>query len=222
MSDWHLTSVTDAFAKAHPELLSPRIKNPATALYDTRLGSLSRIISFALKGKVADFLTCIKILSRIENPYEILDQVTPRGKYVRKRAERLEKEYQEALASALATPIHKHVLHYHYKEHTASITAELSNELLHRKPRAVILVSRDVEGITRLSLRIPQGLHDRYGIQGPALLERAYLGTQGSGGGHPLACGGHIPTEQFPTALAQLQDAVLEAFEQKATVTTPQ
>ena len=100
VGDWFLPDFTDEFIKKYPKLLSKKIKTPEKALFQSKLGELVRIISFILKGKISDVMKSIKILTRIQDPYEILDNKTPQSNFIMKRYKKYNTEYQELLKEA--------------------------------------------------------------------------------------------------------------------------
>jgi len=73
VGDWYLPDFIEEFSEKCPDLLSSKIKKPEKALYETKLGEIVRILSFILKGKTSEVLSCIKILTRIKTPYELLN-----------------------------------------------------------------------------------------------------------------------------------------------------
>ncbi|RME53542.1 hypothetical protein D6783_01590, partial [Candidatus Woesearchaeota archaeon] len=207
VSDWHLGPVADLFAKTYPDLLNTKSKNVARVIYTTPLGKLIRIITFSIKGRVSDMMTSVKILTRIATPYELLEQETPRARFLLHKYERINKEYQSLLQTALETRAKHNLFTFTYKEKNTSFTADLSNELLFRKKGNVILVAREAGDLFIFSLRVPYTLHEKEGINAQELLHAAMKGLDGSGGGHPTACGGSIRAasfDQFTTNLRSI------------------
>ncbi len=103
IGDWHLPVFSKEFSKLYPKLLPKKIAKPEEALFKTEIGRLARIFSFILKGKTQDVMKYVKILTRIKSPYEILKQTTAQGKFIYKRYEKINKEYQELLSQIKAT-----------------------------------------------------------------------------------------------------------------------
>jgi len=83
-----------------------------------------------------------------------------------------------------------------------SFTGELSNELLYRYPKKVILVAREKSGEMKCSLRTSPGLNLQKAI------EKALNGVNGYGGGHEYACGSCVKFEDFDRFVEQLKDAI--------------
>ncbi len=192
VGDWFIPEFAEEFAKKYPDLWDSRVKNPDDAMYETKLGTLIKVFSFILKGATSDANRCVKIMTRIDSPYEILEQKTPAGKYLYRKFEKINREYEKVLASAkkAVRSNEKFVVHTYKGEQ--SFSSEVSNELLHFHPEKVIVVGRERDGEVRMSLRgsgknviLPR-------------LKKALEGIDGYGGGHEYACGGAVKIADFP------------------------
>ena len=191
VSDWCIPDFLKEFSELYPDLIDEDVKDPNIALFETELGKLCRIFSFILKGKTSDVMKCINILCRIESPYEILRQETPRGKFIFKRAEKVGKQYYELLKKALeAGKEDDKLLLFIYPSGKMSFTGDLSNELLHRFPDRVIIVAREKDGNMRLSIR------SKHYVILP-ILNHALKDVEGYGGGHEYACGANVAKKDF-------------------------
>jgi single-stranded DNA-specific DHH superfamily exonuclease len=201
VGDWQLPSFTKEFAEKYPDLFGKKVNVPEKALYETKVGELVKIFSFILKGASGHVMECIKILTRIEDPYEITNQTTPRGKYIYRRYLRVNEAYQALLEEALKTKADKNILLFTYLDNKTSFTKELSNELLYRNPRKIIILGREKSGEMKLSLRSKK--HKL-----PALIEKALVNVKGYGGGHEHACGSCVKVEDFERFIQQFKDAI--------------
>jgi single-stranded DNA-specific DHH superfamily exonuclease len=198
VGDWHMPEFSHEFAKKYPDLLSANTKKPEEALFTTKLGELVRIFSFVLKGTSEEAMKCVRILTRIESPYEILNQETARGRYIYKRYSCFNKMYQQLLAKVkkVITKDDFAIFTYRGKD---SFTGELANELLYLYPEKVIIVGREKEDEIRMSLRgagkntiLPR-------------LQRALRGINGYGGGHEYACGASVKKYDFDKFIQNLR-----------------
>ena len=99
IGDYHLPDFTPEFIKEYPNLLNKK-STIDDAIYKDKIGELVRIFSFLFKGKTSDTNKCVKILTRIKSPYEILEQSTPAGKYLYKKFENVNKRYFELINKA--------------------------------------------------------------------------------------------------------------------------
>lgn len=202
VSDWFLPDFLPQFIKKYPKLLSKPMKNPGDILYTTKIGELARIFSFTLNGKTQEALKCVKILTRIKTPEEILEQKTAAGNYIYKRYEKIKQEYDELLNDALKSADDKKLLIYIYPSKKMSFTGDLSNELLYRFPNKIILIGREKSGEVKCSLRSGNK------IKLSNILEKALIGINGYGGGHEYACGTVIKSEDFNTFISNLKKLI--------------
>ena len=100
VGDWMLPEFALEFAEKYPDLWKDGVKKPDDAMYETKLGTLIKIFSFILKGTVSDAIKCFKILTRIKEPYEILDKTSPSGKYLYDKFEKINRSYEAVLEDA--------------------------------------------------------------------------------------------------------------------------
>jgi len=199
VGDWFIPEFANEFAEKYPDLWSSNVKKPDDALFETRLGTLIKIFNFSLKGTTSDAIKCIKILTRIDSPYEILDQTTPSGKYLYKKYEKINEAYETVYKEAKkAVTKEKFVIHtYRGKQ---SFSGEISNELIHFYPNKVVVVGRIKDGEVRMSLR-----GSGKNIILPRLQE-ALKGVDGYGGGHEYACGAAVKKEDFDKFVEQFKN----------------
>lgn len=200
VGDWFLPSdVADKFKEQYPDLLPKEINDPEEALFNTKIGALSRIFSFLLKGASKDVMASVKILTRITNPKEILESSSPRAKLLMKRYKKMDETYQRLLSN-VPKPENKVIL-FIYEEQKISFTAELSNEILHKNPDCVIIIGRIKNDEVKMSLR-----SKKYDL--PKLIEKSLVGVEGYGGGHRAACGGCVKQKDFDRFLEQLKKEI--------------
>lgn len=197
VSDWYLPKFKKDFIDKYPDLLTEEFDTPPKALFDSNLSVLCKIFSFLLKGKSGDVKKMTKILTRIENPYEILKKETPRGKLIYKYYQEMNKEYEKILNSVDTSD--KKLILFLYEGKKVSFTSDLSNELLHMFPNKVIIIARENNGEMKISLRSAN--HDL-----PKILEKALVGVEGYGGGHTNACGSAVKIGDFDKFIEQIKD----------------
>lgn len=188
LADYHMPDFIEEFIEKYPHLLSKKTTIP-DAVYNYPVGTLVRIFSFLLKGPFSEVKKSIKILTRIKDPEELLQQTTAQGKYVYKRYESINKKYEALLKQSKKYVTRSKVLLFPYSENQWSFTADLSNQLAARYPKKVIIIARSKGGQKKCSLRA------RSIIDKP--LERALVGISGYGGGHPMACGAVIDEKDW-------------------------
>jgi len=199
VGDWYLPPFAAEFSSAYPELLPPDCPTVEEALFNTTLGKLVKVFSFNLKGGMSEVLKAVKVLTKIDDPYEILDQKTSKGKLLWRRYEKINQVYEKMLETALKADTDNPVFVYTYTDDKLSLTKDLSNEILY-KLKKVVIVGREKSGEVRCSLRAPKhiNLHDA--------MQKALVGIEGYGGGHEQACGAGIKKEDFEQFLKNLRE----------------
>lgn len=200
VGDWHFPVIATKFRKEHPKLLPANIEGPGQALFESQIGKLARIFSFILKGTTHEAMQCVKILTRIDAPEEVLEQTTDRGRFIYRRFEKINKEYEELLREAATKVTHNPFLVFVYPASKMSFTGDLSNELLYRFPDKIIIVGREKSGEVKCSLRA----NSKVDIL--SMVNKALLGVKGYGGGHEQACGAVVDVNDFDRFLNSLRE----------------
>ena len=142
-----------------------------------------------LKGKTEDVKKSFKIMTRLKDPYEVLNQTTSQGKFIYKRYEKINEAYQNLKKQVKVTK--DPLIIFKYKEARFSFTGDLSNELLYRHPDKIILIAREKSGEYKCSLRSSKNI-----IITP-IVKKALVGIKGYGGGHEHACGVCVDVDDF-------------------------
>lgn len=204
IADWYLPE----FSKDFPELVPKNIKRIEEALFTTKAGTLARIFSFILKGKTADIMKSIKVLTRIYDPQEILEQKTAQGKFIYRRYEQMNKEYQVLINSIGKNNIEGDILFFTYHESKTSMTSDLANEVQYRFPDKVILMCREYGGEMKCSLRAQF-------LDLAKVIEKSLVGINGYGGGHMHACGACIKIEDFERFKENLKENIDKELKKK-------
>ena len=198
IADYYLPDFLDEFNKKYPDLLNDK-KTVGDLYFKSKVGTLIKIFSFSLKGKTSDVMKNIKILTRIESPYEILNQETAKGKFIFQRYEKINKLYIDLLDSAVKTAGKEKLLVFIYSEDKMSFTGDLANELLYRFPDRIIMVGRKKDDDIRISLRSKN-------ILLPPILEKSLVGLEGYGGGHEYACGANVKESHFKEFIERIKN----------------
>ncbi|MBW3018670.1 DHH family phosphoesterase [Candidatus Woesearchaeota archaeon] len=189
VGDWFMPEFAAAFRQASPDIL-PHTGDVADILFNSTMGLLVKIFSFNLKGASAEVLKSMKTFTRVETPYELLNQSTSKGRFLWKRYLAANKIYEQMLKTALKQKPKKGILIFTYDDDRLSLTKDLSNELLYRSG-CVVIVARDRMGTMRCSLRSPE----KYDLA--SAVANALKGIEGYGGGHKNACGACINKDDF-------------------------
>ena len=198
IGDWFVPDFYKEFAKKYPKLVDKKKKSPPEILFGTELGKLCRIFSFMLKGRTGEVMKCVKAMTRIGDPAEILEQKTPRGKFIYKKFERINEKYEKLLKAAVKNAGKDKFLIFTYSENEMSFTGDLSNELLYRYPDKIIIIGRKKDDEIRMSLRSSK-------IVIRDVLQKALQYVRGYGGGHEHACGACVKEDDFNEFLELLR-----------------
>jgi len=200
VGDWMIPDFMDEFMKKYPDLVE-KTDNPGDILFRQPLGKLIRILGFILKGKTSDVNTCVSILSRMESPYEILNRTTAKSRYLYKRFEKIDKEYQSILKQALSSATDDNLLLFYYPSKKMSFTGELSNELSYNFPDKVIIVGRKKDDEFKISLR-----SKKHNLR--KIIKKALVGVEGYSGGHEHACGGNIKAKDIDKFVGSIREQI--------------
>ncbi len=201
IGDWHIPDFFQEFKKRYGYMVDKKTEDIGKIYFKTKLGLLVRIFSYILKGKTSETNKCFKILTRIDDPKEILEKKTPRGIFIYKKFERVNKEYETLLNEALKHKKEDKLLIYIYKENKMSFSSDLSNELIFRFPEKLVIVGREKKDEIRMSLRSTKLLL-------PKIIQRALIGLVGYGGGHEHACGVNIKKEDFDIFIKRIREQI--------------
>ena len=193
VADYHIPDFAKEFEKKYPDMIGKKYSNPGDILYGgTQLGKLIRMLSFILKGKNDDVKRSIKVMTRIEDPYEILNQESSQGKYLYKRYENLNNKF-ELMMNDVKEKISKEkgkLVVYKYNDDKTSFTSDLGNEVSYNNPDKIVLICREKNNQMKCSMRSTK-------IVLPPLIEKSLVGLRGYGGGHELACGLNVDVDDF-------------------------
>lgn len=197
LADWYMPDFIEEFIAAYPHLL-PKKNDLADAVYHQPIGKLIRIFSFLLKGPTLEVRRCVKILTRVNSPDEILQQTTTQGKFLYKHFQSINHHYEALLKAARKKVSRSKILLFSYTEKQCSFTSDLSNELSSLYPKKVIIIARHKSNEMKCSLRAK--------IPIDQALKVALEGLRGYGGGHPNACGTVVHEEDWDTFLARFKE----------------
>ncbi len=204
VSDWQLPpqDIWDEALKTFPEILAKTTPNAPTALHHTPAGTLSRIFSFNLKGRVSDVLASMKILTRIKEPQELLEKKHAQAKLVIRRYEQLNAQYEE-IKKEISINQEDPLILFTYSKERNSFTRDLSNELLASHPSKLIIIGRASNNSYKCSLRSST-------LPVEKILSEVLMITGGTGGGHEHACGAVIPTQVFDEFVKLMREKARE------------
>ncbi len=188
LADWYIPEFLDEFIARYPTLL-PQRGNLPTMVFKQPVGKLIKLFFFLQKGPSSEVHKSIKIMMRIQSPEEILEEQSAQGKWLHKRFLKINAQYEQLLAEARKQVKKGPLLLFHYTDNQWSFTANLANELAALYPQKVIIIAREKSGEMKCSLRA------QFPIVGA--MEKALVGIEGRGGGHPNACGLVVKKEDW-------------------------
>jgi len=200
IADYYMPDFFDEFKEKYPDLVNDK-KTVGDLYFDSKIGTLIKVLSFCLKGKTGDVLKCMKILTRIKSPYEILNQESAKGKFIFQRYEKINKLYDSLLDDAVKAEGKEKLLVFTYAHDKMSFTGDISNELLYKFPDKVIIVGRKKDEDVRMSIRSRN-------ILIPPILEKSLAGLEGYGGGHEYACGANIKQIDFKEFIKRMEENI--------------
>jgi len=198
IGDYHMPDFIDKFKKKYGDLVGDA-NNLEDIYFNTKFGKLIDVFSFILKGKTSDAVRHIRVLTRIKEPYEILNEETAQGRFIFKKYKKLNEEYEKLLKEALKEKPKQGFLIFIYPDSKMSFTSELSNELMYKFPDKVVIVGREKNGEMKMSIRTKHKII-------PDAMERALIGLEGYGGGHEHACGANVNKEDFDEFVKRLKE----------------
>jgi oligoribonuclease NrnB/cAMP/cGMP phosphodiesterase (DHH superfamily) len=198
VGDWQITDIKKDFVKEYPDLLDKKIDSPPEALFESKIGKISMIMDFSLKGTMKKIMTNIKVWTRIEDPHEILDQETARGSFLMNHFNKINDKYKQILNSVDMT--NKKMVAFRYKNDHFAISSTLSNEVQFRNMNKFILIAREIKGYIHVSLRSQK--HDVRALVEKVLPEF----NDAKGGGHKHACGASLNAEDYEDFVARVSE----------------
>ncbi len=168
--------------KKYPEL-TLKTKNAYDVFFNSQIGKIARIFSFALKDKTTNVVSMMKFLMKANTPYEVLED-SPANYSMHKRFEQIEVKYQKLLKKAIAIGNESgKVLFFQYGG-DLSISSDLSNQLIYIFPDKTIVVI------------YISGMKANVSVRGKNVRDKLAAAIEGlagaTGGGHKDAAGGQM------------------------------
>ena len=187
ITDAYLPEFTEEFKKSYPDLIDTSYKTASDILYNSQLGKIAMIISFAMKDKTSNVVSMMKFLLKANNPNDILEE-NSRTKSFLNRFEEINEKYQKLLKKVESTP-GKNILFFNYAG-DLSISQYTANELVYKHPEKAVIVAYTKGNISNVSLRWKKDIR--------TATINALKGIEGaSGGGHEHSCGARVPSDKL-------------------------
>ena len=175
------------FEKKYPDL-SIKSEKASDIYYQSQIGKIAKIFSFALKDRTTNVINMIRFLIKVETPYEVLEE-SSKNHTMHSRFKQVESKYQKLLQKAISIEKNQKKMLFFQYSGDLSISGDLSNELSYLFPNKIIVVVY-VKGIkANISMR---GKNSR-----KIILKAIENLENASGGGHEVAVGGKIRIEDL-------------------------
>lgn len=207
VSDWFfIEDVMEIFNTCFPKMYPQKYTTAPDILFSDKsdLGKLIKIIYFNLKGPLKEVEKRFKILTRIEDPHEILEGSSPRGKFILKQYNVINSFYESLKNHVVALKNKSKFLIAIIPQNTYSFSSELSNEIFYKFPDKIVIIGRSSSGYTKGSIRTS------YDINLPEIIEESLVGLDGYGGGHKQACGFRINDSDFEIFIEKFKSGCKE------------
>ncbi len=174
------------FYKTYPDL-SIKSKDAFDIYYKSQIGSIIKMMCFALKDRITNVIHMLKFLTEVKTPYEVLEE-SNKNREMHVRFKQINKKYQKLLSKAKLLANENKLLFFQYAG-DLSISADLSNELCYLFPKKIIVVAY-ITGIkANISAR---------GEKVKSLILKSIEGLEGAtGGGHENAVGAQVKIEDL-------------------------
>jgi hypothetical protein len=189
ISDKFIPDFYKDFKEKNKELsLSASSKNAFDIFYNSEIGKVAKIFSFALKDRTTNVVSMLKLLVAVQSPYDILNE-NQKNYSMHYRFNQINTKYQKFLkkAESLEKDSGK-VLFFQYGG-DLSISADLSNELSYKFPKKIIVVVYITGAKANISVR-GKGVKDLV-LKAIKDLETA------TGGGHEDAVGAQVRVDDL-------------------------
>ena len=169
-------------------------KNAFEIIYNSRIGEIATMFSFALMDRTTNVINMLKLLMNVRSPYDVLEENT-KTHTMQSRYNELYEKYKNLIEKAKEEIKDSGKLFFFKYGGEISMSAEIANRLRYLFPEKVISVVRVTEGRASLSIR-----GDNIKGKVVKIIEKIEGAT---GGGHKDAVG------------AQIRVANLEKFERE-------
>jgi len=185
ISDGFFPDFYEDFEKKYPDL-AIKTKEAFNVLYKSQTGKIARILSFGLKDRTTNVINMLRFLMKVKSPYEILEENSKIPSLYR-RFMQIDSKYQRLLEKAICLGKRADKFLFFQYSGDLSISGELANELMYAFPEKIIVVAYIKGAKANISMR---GKNSRM-----IFLEAIKNLENATGGGHDIAVGGQIKSE---------------------------
>ncbi|MFH1325450.1 MAG: DHHA1 domain-containing protein [archaeon] len=199
ISDGFVPDFYTTFMEENPEL-AKKSENAFEIRYNSQIGKIIHILSFALKDRTTNVINMLRFLMKARSPYDVL-QESRENKTMHKRFEQIDKKYRALVEKASKMARNdKKILFFKYSG-DLSISSDLSNELMYRFPEKVIVVA------------YISGVKANISVRGKKIREKVLKVIRdlenASGGGHEDAVGAQVRAEDLDNFKKRLEEIIV-------------
>ncbi len=196
IGDNFMPEFAEEFKERYAELWDEDVGTAFQALFETDIGKITRVLSFALKDRTSSVVRMLKTLLKTKNPRDILaDDVR---NHILFRFNQVNKKYQDLLEK-VGKFVRGKIVYFQYGG-DLSLSADIANELSYRHPGKVVVVAYIKGTKANISLR---------GKNARKLTEKAIEGLEdATGGGHESATGAKVNVEDLPKFKERIEKLV--------------
>lgn len=186
IADGYLPPFSADFKAQYPDLWKD-VETAFQGLYETELGKIIKMLSFALKDRTSKVVSMLKFLVEIKSPQDIL-QENNKSKSVHQRFNQVNSKYKKLIEKARKLDKGK-ILFFQYGGEL-SLSSDISNELFYLFPARIIIVAYIQSAKANISIRGERNIRE-YTLQALKGIDNA------TGGGHENACGATMSIEDL-------------------------
>jgi len=153
ISDKFVPEFYSKFKEKYPDL-SIDSEDALDISYNSSIGKIGKLFSFALKDRTTNVINMLKFLIKVKSPYEVLEK-NSKNYTMHKRFEQIDKKYQRLINKAESIESNfrnKKILFFQYGG-DLSISSDISNELKYKFPDKVVVVAYNTGVKTNISIR---------------------------------------------------------------------
>ncbi len=151
IADKFLPDFYSEFRKKHMDLTIDS-EEPFEIYYNSGIGKIARMLSFALMDRTTNVINMLKFLIKVKSPYNILEE-NSKTLIIHRRANELYKKYNELIEKARKEAEKSGNLLFFKYGGDISMSADLANRLKYLYPEKIIIVVKITGARANLSIR---------------------------------------------------------------------
>ena len=202
LSDYSMPLFIGELREKYPELIGDKTKLD-DIVYGSVISDLIDMFAFILKGNTDYVKKCIKVMTRIEHPDELMNSTTPGGAFILKRYSKVKEEFDAIFKRACEKAKNEKdkLFVFIYKEKEMSFSSNLSNKVSYLFPGKIVIIGREKGDEIKCSLRS----RDQPVLP---LVKKAIEGFEATGGGHELASAAIVKIKDFEEFLRRIRQGI--------------